>query len=269
MPPAEERTLSYSSYDQWRHESLQSTWSSFDDHWVTGRDVLDFGCGDGQLSHYLMDKNPRSMTGVDLEADAIERASNSDRQGSMNFLVGDKERIPCGDSSMDTILAFDCMEHVMSPEKILCEWYRVLRPSGRCLIEWFPFKGPWGPHMESLIPVPWAHYLFGERAMFQAAAEIYDHADFVPRHWDLQDNGEKKPNKWKQWSTFEEQGYVNELDVKTFESLATKAGFQIARLQRRSFAGPPWRQAVGKTFMSVFGEPFVMSTIIELEKPGD
>jgi len=57
---------------------------------------------------------------------------------------------------VDTLLAFDCLEHVMSPLPILQDWYRVLRPGGRCLIEWFPYKGPWGPHMESLIPIPWA-----------------------------------------------------------------------------------------------------------------
>ena len=266
MPPAEERTISYASYDHWRHDSLQSSWDAFDDHWITDRDVLDFGCGDGQLSHFLMAKAPRSMTGVDLNSDAIERASQ-EAVPHLSFLVGDADRIPCDDASMDTILAFDCMEHVMQPGEILREWHRVLRPGGRCLIEWFPFDGPWGPHMESLIPVPWAHYLFGEKAMFEAAAAIYDHANFVPRHWDLDESGNKKPNKWKQWSTFAEQAYVNELDVKTFEDLATGAGFNIDRLQRRSFAGPKWRQTIGKVLMSTIGEAFVMSAVIELEKP--
>ena len=85
----------------------------------------------------------------------------------------------------------------MSPESILRDWFRVLRPNGRCLIEWFPFKGPGGPHMESLIPIPWAHVIFGERAMFRAAEMIYDLPEFVPRHWDLDERGKKKPNKWR------------------------------------------------------------------------
>jgi hypothetical protein len=42
--------------------------------------------------------------------------------------------------------------------------------------------------------VPWAHYLFGQRAMFAAAASIYDDPAFVPRHWDLDEHGHKKPN---------------------------------------------------------------------------
>ena len=265
MRRPEERTTDYSVYDDWRHESLQSSWDAFDDRWITDRDVLDFGCGDGQMSLYLVNKNPRSMTGVDLSPDAIARASQNTGP-LLSFILGSATRIPSADDSIDTLLAFDCMEHVMRPGEILREWNRVLRPGGRCLIEWFPFKGPWGPHMESLIPVPWAHYLFGEEAMFEAAAEIYDNPGFVPRHWDLDEKGDKKPNKWRQWSTFAEQGYVNELDITTLEDLATRTGFRLARLERRSFAGPTWRRALGKTLMKIVGDPFVMSAIIELEK---
>lgn len=261
MKPPMQRTVDYAAYDQWRHESLTASWSAFDDQWITDRDVLDFGCGDGQMSAFLIGKNPKTMTGVDLNAEAIERA----KRPGIDFLVGAEDAIPCPDQSFDTILAFDCMEHVMQPREILDEWFRVLRPDGRVLIEWFPFKGPWGPHMESLIPVPWAHVLFSEQTLFKAAAEIYDHPSFQPRHWDME-NGQKRPNKWRQWSTFKEQGYVNELDIKTFKRLATEAGFDIDRLYRRGFSGPAWRQSLG-TFLMLFGEHFVMSAIIELVKP--
>lgn len=144
----------------------------------------------------------------------------------------------------------------------------MLRPGGKCLLEWFPFKGPWGPHMESLIPVPWAHVLFGEEAMFRAAERIYDSPFFMPRHWDLDEAGNKKPNKWRQWSSFREQGYVNELDVKTFRRLVGSAGLAISRLDIRSFSGSLPRRAIGRglSMLPVVGEYFVSYTAIELTK---
>ena len=184
----------------------------------------------------------------------------------MDFILGTTDAIPVPDQTVDTLLAFDCLEHVMSPAKILHEWYRVLRPGGRCLIEWFPYKGPWGPHMEALIPIPWAHVLFGEWAMFRAAEAIYNLPEFVPRHWDLDEHGKKKPNKWKAWSTFQEQGFINQLDIPTFRGFACDANLKIDHLELRSFGGSPLRKCLGGFLKNtpIFGEYFISYAIIEL-----
>jgi len=231
-------TAQMDGYQAWRSASLAASWARFSDAHVTGRDVLDFGCGNGPLSLFLAaSRAPRSVTGVDLYADAVARArdalSRMDPAPAMpvTFLQGDAGAIPVADESADTILAFDCLEHVMDPAAILGEWARVLRPGGSVLIEWFPFAGPYGPHMNALVPIPWAHRLFGQRALFEAAEALYDHPDFQPRHWDLDDAGQRLPNKWRQWRSFAEQGYVNELSERRFRHLARAAGFVITRYE--------------------------------------
>lgn len=276
MRSPEVRTVDYEAYGDWRHTSLSQSWAAFSDSCVTGKDVLDFGCGDGQLSLFLAnEKRPRRITGVDISASAIERAKASLANVSLpegvrvDFALGSTDVLPVPDQSFDTLLAFDCLEHIMSPDPIVRDWYRVLRPGGRCLIEWFPYKGPWGPHMEVLIPVPWAHVIFGERAMFRAAEMIYDMPQFVPRHWDLDENGRKRPNKWRAWSSFQEQGYINKLDMSTFQDLAHEAGFHIARLKLHSFSGSLTRRVIGRILMHVpiIGEYFVSFATIELLRP--
>jgi 2-polyprenyl-3-methyl-5-hydroxy-6-metoxy-1,4-benzoquinol methylase len=276
MRPPAERTVDYGAYNDWRRASLSGSWNGFSDSQVTGKDVLDFGCGDGQLSLFLAkEKHPRRILGIDISSAAIERAKASLANTNIadgvqiDYTLGSTRALPVPDQSFDTLLAFDCLEHVMFPGAILRDWYRVLRPGGRCLIEWFPYKGPWGPHMEALVPIPWAHVIFGEKAMFRTAEAIYDLPDFVPRHWDLDEQGNKKPNKWRGWSSFEEQNYINKLDIPTFRRLAKDAGFEIDRLELRSFGGSLIRQYVARTLMSmpVIGEYFVSSSIIELLRP--
>ena len=276
MRPPAERTIDYGAYGDWRQSSLSMSWTSFSDSFITGKEVLDFGCGDGALSLFLASaKHPRRIVGIDLETSSIERARNFlarhavTPEVDVEFVVGSTNRLPVPDHSFDTLLAFDCMEHVMCPGPIMRDWYRVLRPGGRCLIEWYPYKGPWGPHMEALIPIPWAHVILGERAMFRAAAMIYELPEFVPRHWDLDENRNKKPNKWRAWSTFEEQGYINKLDLRTFRKLAGEAGFQVARLELHSFGGSRLRKAIGRMLMNMplIGEYFVSFAIIELLRP--
>ena len=272
-----ERTIDYDAYADWREDSLSNSWAAFSDENINGKDVLDFGCGDGPLSFFLAKmKSPRQIVGVDINEAAIERANetlletSSSNGAGIEFILGSRDGLPVPEQSFDTLLAFDCLEHVMSVRSILADWYRVLRPGGRCLIEWFPYKGPWGPHMEALIPIPWAHVIFGERAMFRAAEKIYDLPEFIPRHWDLNEDGSKKPNKWRAWDSFEAQAYINKLDIPTFQKLARDTGFEIIRHEKHSFGGSFARRAVGRLLMNtpLIGEYFVSYVIIELMRPG-
>lgn len=277
LPPPMERTVDYRAYEQWRNTALPQSWGAFSDDDVSGKDVIDFGCGDGALSLYLaVSKGPRRITGVDLNSLAIERAEAAKLRTPIpegvlvEFKVGSESVLPLPSESVDTVIAFDCLEHVMSPLPIFCDWYRVLRPGGKILIEWFPFKGPWGPHMESLIPIPWAHLLFGEAAMFRTAEKIYDLPTFTPRHWDLDESGQKKPNKWRAWSTFKEQGYINELDLAGFRDLVHRSKLQIHRLDVHSFGGSGLRRTLGRLLMGtpLIGEYFISFATIELVKGG-
>ena len=273
----DDRTTDYGKYQDWREDSLSSSWSHFDNRDITGKDVLDFGCGDGHLAVYLAERlDPFSMIGVDIRPEAIANAKELlDQSAELQdgtvysaFILSDETRLYIDAQSVDTILAFDCVEHVMAPSNIAQEWARVLRPGGKVLIEWYPFAGAWGPHMESLIPVPWAQYLFGERCMFSAAKVIYDCPEFIPRHWDIDESGRKKPNKWLNWNSFKQQGYVNELTVKEFTEIASVFGLQVIRLERVGLSGPWWRKHLGAFLMTlpVIGNLFVSSVRMELKK---
>jgi SAM-dependent methyltransferase len=272
IKPPDRRTANMEEYVAWRGDSLSRSWSRFDDRHVVGKDVLDFGSGKGNLTFFLAMKGPRRIVGLDLHAPSLAvcreqaRALELPSGTTLEFVQGRVDGMPLPDASFDTLTAFDCLEHVMAPEAVLREWHRVLRPGGRALIEWFPFRGPWGPHMESLVPVPWAHVVFGERAMFRAAERIYDDPAYHPRPWDLDENGERLPNKWRAWSSFAEQGYVNELDVGHFRALAYETGFEIDRFEAHGFSSAPARKMVSDVLMRVpvLGEYFTSYVLVEL-----
>ncbi|MFC4291827.1 class I SAM-dependent methyltransferase [Sphingorhabdus arenilitoris] len=276
IKPPTEITGDIDGYAVWREEAMQASWRNFSNNDIDNKDLLDFGCGEGPLSLYLADKYaPKSILGIDIDAFAIERANQALSQivhikamPPIKFVLGETSGLPAADESVDTILAFDCMEHIMTPLEIMAEWHRVLRPGGKVLIEWFPFKGPYGPHMNSLIPIPWAHVLFGEKALFQTAARIYDDPDFAPHHWDLDEHGQKRPNKWAQFDNFKDHGYLNQLDLAGFKNLAEKTRFEIIRQDNRGFGHKGVKKAVGSLLMKMpfFFEYFVNYTLIELKK---
>ncbi len=206
---------------------------------LTNLDVLDFGCGHGGLCTYLANLGARGVTGIDLDSDRIESAKARARSLELavqpRFLTASNEHaIDLPDDSVDVILCFDVLEHVMEYETIIREWSHVLRPGGRVLIHWVPWFNPYGPHINSLAPIPWAHVFFSERVLIDTCARIYDSPEFVPKHWDLDENGNKKPNKWRE---LDELPQVNRLTIARFERICRRVGLTIERAEMVGFGG--------------------------------
>ena len=99
---------------------------------VIGETVLDIGCATGVYIDYLAQKGFKA-TGVDFVPDFIEYAKTH-REGE--FLKADAAMLPFKDSSFDTVILFDILEH-LDDEKVLKEATRVAK---KRIIAAFPQK---------------------------------------------------------------------------------------------------------------------------------
>jgi SAM-dependent methyltransferase len=59
--------------------------------------------------------------------------------------VADAQNLPFADSSYDTVLAFQVMEHVQKPSAVVSEMFRCLKSGGQCVIT-VPFLAPQHSH---------------------------------------------------------------------------------------------------------------------------
>ncbi|MCO6437347.1 MAG: class I SAM-dependent methyltransferase [Phycisphaerae bacterium] len=260
------RTTDASRYRAWRAEELErQVRDHFEPRGIEGKDVLDFGCGTGELSRRLASWGAARVVGVDLSAEAIGKAKADHDSSRATFLHADRpDRIPCVDAAFDLICCFDVLEHVQDVPLVVHEWRRVLRPGGRVWIWWSPWRGPYGHHLDSLIPLPWVHLLFSERTLFRVCADVYDHPSFIPRRWDIDPStGEKKPNKWRRTATF--HPFLNKLTRGRFESSLAPAGLHIARCRTNGFSGSRAGRSTRVLLPIPFlGECFVSSYVYEL-----
>lgn len=94
---------------------------------VCGRDIVDFGCGDGAFLRAVRER-VASCCGVELQRDYV------------NALNG--EGIAChtsldalGDGSLDTAVSFHVLEHLPEPLPVLRDLRRVLKPGGTAVLE--------------------------------------------------------------------------------------------------------------------------------------
>jgi ubiquinone/menaquinone biosynthesis C-methylase UbiE len=100
---------------------------------VAGLDVLDIACGEGYGSALLASR-ARRVTGVDVEARAVEHARRTYYHPNVRFLAGDCVAIPAADASFDVVVSFETLEHIDQQDQMLSEIRRVLRPGGRLVI---------------------------------------------------------------------------------------------------------------------------------------
>ncbi len=118
---------------------------------VRGRVVLDLGSGLRGYSDELARRGAKAVISLDLEA-LVPPAAESTYP-----LVADALHIPLADATVEFVFCASLIEHVASPNLLLEEIRRVLRPDGWCYLSFPPFYSPRGGH--EFAPF---HYL-GER----------------------------------------------------------------------------------------------------------
>jgi len=95
-------------------------------------DILDIGCGNGELLELLRARSPQAgrTTGVDM-GHAV-----TDMLGALGFegLEADAQRsLPFENESFDCVVAAEIIEHLFDTDQFVSEIYRVLR-KGKCLL---------------------------------------------------------------------------------------------------------------------------------------
>lgn len=95
--------------------------------------VLDIACGDGYGAAMLA-RHAAQVTGVDIDTPTVERARGKYVADNLRFLQGSATDIPLDDDSVDLVVSFETIEHLMEQDRMLDEIRRVLRPEGILLI---------------------------------------------------------------------------------------------------------------------------------------
>ena len=97
--------------------------------------ILAAGCGEGYIESQI--KEGKILL-IDLSVEAIHRAkSRLSKIPHRDFKVANLENIPTKSRVFDAIECSEVIEHVYNPDKMLNEFYRVLKPRGKFVIS-FP-----------------------------------------------------------------------------------------------------------------------------------
>jgi len=97
--------------------------------------IADLGAGDGTLSR-LLARQAESVHCVDNSPRMVQlgrELAKKEQLRNLTYVLGDIEKVPLADGSVDLALLSQALHHAENPRKALSEAYRILKPGGRLL----------------------------------------------------------------------------------------------------------------------------------------
>jgi SAM-dependent methyltransferase len=198
--------------------------------------VAELGCSRGYLLDSFRRLEPFTAIGIDADSRALREGAAV--YPDIRFAQSNATEIPLITSSVDVIYTIDTVEHLSRPVEIFRECHRVLRPGGIFLVHFHPWLGPYGAHLEDIIPFPWPHVIFSMRTLLAVAAQRYDDPTYKRAFWHQTDTG-PSPNPYSDASTWDE--YLNRMTVRRFRKLLRLLPFKVLHFKTIGFGGRRFR----------------------------
>jgi len=99
---------------------------------LTGKDVLDVGCGYGTFVLNFASRGARNVSGIEITEEDISTAKKYIHQSNVDLFLGSAIGIPFPDDSFDSVTSWEVIEHIPknTESKMFFEIARVLRRGG-------------------------------------------------------------------------------------------------------------------------------------------
>lgn len=100
--------------------------------------ILEIACGSGGPALFMAQKTGCSILGIDNNEKGIAAANKMSFErglaSKVRFQYADAgTRLPFENSSFDSVICIDAVNHLPNRSQVLGEWHRVLKPGGRIL----------------------------------------------------------------------------------------------------------------------------------------
>ena len=170
---------------------------------LSGKTIIDFGCGYGLEAVEMAQKGAKRVIGIDIREDVL----NGARQNALRACVQDTCLFASATKEFaEIIVSIDAFEHFEDPAEILRIMDALLQTTGEVLISFGPtWYHPLGGHLFSVFP--WAHLLFSEKALIQWRSTFK--TDGATRFSEV-------------------AGGLNQMTIRRFEKLIEESAFRLA-----------------------------------------
>ncbi len=108
---------------------------------LRGKTLVDLGCGPGFYTRALRERGAEVIP-VDKDMGEMGYAGEPPE----GAVVADAAALPLAEASVDGVFCSNMLEHTPTPERVIAQIERILRPGGWCYVSWTNWYSPWGGH---------------------------------------------------------------------------------------------------------------------------
>ncbi len=103
---------------------------------ISGRRILDYGCGDGTFLWMLMASSfaPSEAVGAEVHESLVTDCAARLQRPGLSFVLIEVLDTPSQFGSYDGVICMEVLEHVVGPDALLDRLSRLLKPQGRLII---------------------------------------------------------------------------------------------------------------------------------------
>jgi len=142
---------------------------------IADKRVLELGCGAGFEVWYLSHHFGADAWGVDVSERVAWQTLADERT---HFVCADLSvDHPFEADSIDRIMSFSVLEHVVHPYNVLAELYRIMKPGGLAWISANLHRGPRASHLYRELYFPFPHLLFSDDVIRQFREKHHGRAE--------------------------------------------------------------------------------------------
>jgi len=189
---------------------------------LAGKRVLEVGCGAGFEVWYLSHHFGADAWGADVSERVAWKALTDERT---HFVCTDLSIDHAFEAdSIDRVISFSVLEHVVHPYGMLAELYRIMKPGGLAWISANLHRGPRASHLYRELYFPFPHLLF---------------SDDVIREYRSKHHGKAEGAAW-----------VNRVTWAQYEDYIREIGFTMRSLR---FSETPLDEAFYARFDDILG----------------
>ncbi|MEZ5543298.1 MAG: class I SAM-dependent methyltransferase [Pseudomonadota bacterium] len=193
---------------------------------VSGKRVVDYGCGIGYQSIALVKRYGCAVMGVDSNEKTLAIAVENAKAHNIpsDSLVFAECVSPEMLSGFDVVISQNSFEHFRDPEKALNEMGALLNSTGIVLLTFGPpWFSPYGSHMHFFCKVPWLNILFSERTVMNVRSRFRE--DGAIRYEDVESG-------------------LNKMTIAKFESIISLCGLRAQYKKYECVKGMNWLSRV-------------------------
>lgn len=134
---------------------------------IKGKNVLDFGSGDGFQSVCLAQNGAKCVLGIETSDRRMHNAEQLSKESAVNGKLKFRKKLEVVDySQFDVVISQNSFEHFANPSGTLNLMKEALSRTGKLFITFGPpWFAPYGAHMRFFLQVPWANILFSEKTI--------------------------------------------------------------------------------------------------------